>query len=109
MKIGINSYSRLRNINAAYVLFSEPGAVGEIALRTTGRIWRRVEMVMDVLKMLAELRQEREQIEEAIVTLERLARGRGKRRGRPPAWMAAIKRRGRPPGSKNRPKEEVAA
>jgi DNA invertase Pin-like site-specific DNA recombinase len=67
------------------------------------------EMVMDVLKMLAELRQEREQIEEAIVTLERLARGRGKRRGRPPAWMAAIKRRGRPPGSKNRPKEEVAA
>jgi DNA invertase Pin-like site-specific DNA recombinase len=68
-----------------------------------------IEMVMDVLKMLAELRQEREQIEEAIVTLERLARGRGKRRGRPPAWMAAIKRRGRPPGSKNRPKEEVAA
>jgi DNA invertase Pin-like site-specific DNA recombinase len=66
-------------------------------------------MVMDVLKMLAELRQEREQIEEAIVTLERLARGRGKRRGRPPAWMTAIKRRGRPPGSKNRPKEEVAA
>jgi hypothetical protein len=66
-------------------------------------------MVMDVLKMLTELRQEREQIEEAIVTLERLARGRGKRRGRPPAWMAAIKRRGRPPGSKNRPKEEVAA
>jgi DNA invertase Pin-like site-specific DNA recombinase len=68
-----------------------------------------IEMVMDVLKMLAELRQEREQIEEAIVTLERLARGRGKRRGRPPAWMAAIKKRGRPPGSKNRPKEEVAA
>jgi hypothetical protein len=66
-------------------------------------------MVMDVLKMLTELRQEREQIEEAIVTLERLARGRGKRRGRPPAWMAALKRRGRPPGSKNRPKEEVAA
>jgi DNA invertase Pin-like site-specific DNA recombinase len=66
-------------------------------------------MVMDVLKMLAELRQEREQIEEAIVTLERLARGRGKRRGRPPAWMAALKRRGRPPGSKNRPKEELVA
>ena len=30
---------------------------------------------MDVNKMLADLRQEREQIEEAIVTLERLARG----------------------------------
>ena len=64
---------------------------------------------MDVLKMLAELRQEREQIEEAILTLERLARGRGRRRGRPPAWMSAIKRRGRPPGSKNKSKESAAA
>jgi hypothetical protein len=67
--------------------------------------------------MLAELRMEREQIEEAILTLERLARGRGRRRGRPPAWLkeaqAVIaeevakgdtgtqipKRRGRPVGS----------
>jgi hypothetical protein len=64
---------------------------------------------MDVLKMLAELRQEREQVEEAIVTLERLARGRGKRRGRPPAWMSALKRRGRPPGSRNKPKDSAAA
>lgn len=56
--------------------------------------------------MLADLRAEREQIEEAIMTLERLARGRGRRRGRPPAWMSKIKRRGRPPGSKNRPKSE---
>jgi hypothetical protein len=62
--------------------------------------------------MLTELRQEREQIEQAIMILERLARGRGKRRGRPPAWMTATaaapkKRRGRPPGSKNRPKDEA--
>ena len=64
---------------------------------------------MDVMKMLADLRQEREQIEEAILTLERLARGRGRRRGRPPAWMAAIKRRGRPPGSTNKSKEMQAA
>ena len=64
---------------------------------------------MDVLKMLADLRQEREQIEEAILTLERLARGQGKRRGRPPAWMQALKRRGRPPGSKNKVKEIAAA
>lgn len=67
---------------------------------------------MDILKMLAELRQEREQIEEAIVTLERLAQGRGRRRGRPPAWMSELKitkRRGRPPGSKNKPKESAAA
>ena len=62
---------------------------------------------MDINKMLGELRLEREQLEEAIVTLERLARGRGRRRGRPPAWMSQVKRRGRPPGSKNRPKSEV--
>ena len=48
---------------------------------------------MDVTKMLMELRAEREQLEEAIITLERLARGRGKRRGRPPAWMAEAKKR----------------
>ncbi|MBV9296705.1 MAG: hypothetical protein JO145_14130 [Acidobacteriaceae bacterium] len=78
---------------------------------------------MDVDKMLAELRLEREQIEEAILTLERLARGRGRRRGRPPAWLkdaaaaasmdddnqpellaagAEPRRRGRPPGSKTK-------
>jgi hypothetical protein len=57
---------------------------------------------MDVAKMLADLRQEREAIEEAILTLERLARGRGKRRGRPPAWLAEVKKRGRPVGSKNK-------
>ena len=61
---------------------------------------------MDILKMLADLRQELEHVEEAIVVLERLAQGHGKRRGRPPAWMTAsqIKKRGRPPGSKNKPK-----
>ena len=59
---------------------------------------------MDVSKILAELRDERQQLEEAILSLERLARGRGKRRGRPPAWLAEIgaKRRGRPPGSKSK-------
>jgi hypothetical protein len=64
---------------------------------------------MDVLKMLADLRQEREQIEEAIVVLERLAQRRGRRRGRPPTWMSEIKRRGRPPGSKNKNKETAVA
>jgi hypothetical protein len=60
---------------------------------------------MDVSKILAELQEERAQIEEAIVSLEKLARGRGTRRGRPPAWMSEAetpKRRGRPPGSKNK-------
>ena len=67
---------------------------------------------MDVAKILIELKEERQQIEEAIVSLERLARGRGKRRGRPPGWLAeapAPKRRGRPPGSKNKTPNETAA
>ena len=62
--------------------------------------------------MLAELHQEQKQIEEAIMAMERLARGQVKRRGRPPAWITVakdtVKRRGRPPGSKNKPKAEVA-
>jgi hypothetical protein len=61
---------------------------------------------MDILNMLSDLRQEREQIGEAIIVLERLAARSEKRRARPPAWMAAVKaktkRRGRPPGSKNK-------
>jgi hypothetical protein len=57
---------------------------------------------MDVSKILDELRQEREQLEEAILSLERLARGRGRRRGRPPSWMVDAKKRGRPAGSKNK-------
>jgi len=63
---------------------------------------------MDVIKMLAELRQERDQLDEAILTLERLASGRGRRRGRPPAWMSEIRRGGRPPGSKNKAKEDMS-
>jgi hypothetical protein len=62
---------------------------------------------MDINKMLAELRSEREAVEQAIIVLQRIAAGRGKRRGRPPAWMSQVtKKRGRPPGSKNKPKEE---
>jgi hypothetical protein len=77
---------------------------------------------MDVTKILAELRSERAQLEEAILSLERLARGRGKRRGRPPAWLStespesgapeavdAPKRRGRPPGSKNKTATAMSA
>jgi hypothetical protein len=64
--------------------------------------------MIDVAKILAELKQEKEQLEQAIVTLERLSHIRTPRRGRPPAYMAegapanTPKRRGRPPGSKNK-------
>jgi hypothetical protein len=61
---------------------------------------------MDIEKMLQELKAEREALDEAILVLERLGRGQGKRRGRPPAWMKTVKHQGRPPGSKNKPKDE---
>jgi len=90
-------------------------------------VLRKVE-ILDVDKMLADLRLEREQIEEAILTLERLARGRGRRRGRPPGWLkeaaaeaaageqnsvpappAETRRRGRPPGGKKQSAQSVEA
>ena len=46
---------------------------------------------MDIKNILEELHQEREQPEEAIMSLERLAAGGAKRRGRPPAWMTLAK------------------
>jgi len=61
---------------------------------------------MDILKMLSELRVEREQIEEAILSLERLSRGQGKRRGRPPKWMKAS---GDSADGTNQPKRRFSA
>jgi hypothetical protein len=60
---------------------------------------------VDINRMLNDLRTEREQLSEAILVLERLSLGEGKRRGRPPKWMTEVKRRGRPKGSKNKPKQ----
>jgi len=55
--------------------------------------------------MLEELRAERQAVDQAIMVLEVMARGRGKRRGRPPKWMSEVKKLGRPVGSKNKPKD----
>jgi hypothetical protein len=73
---------------------------------------------VDINKILDDLGQERDQLDLAITSLERLALGGARRRGRPPAWMAAMKSasstasgepkargRGRPPGSKNKSAE----
>ena len=47
---------------------------------------------MDIHRILTELRSEQERLEEAILTIERLAASSlGKRRGRPPKWMASAK------------------
>jgi hypothetical protein len=45
---------------------------------------------MDVEKILAQLKAEREQMEQVLVSLEQLAHGRGRKRGKPPAWMAEV-------------------
>lgn len=61
---------------------------------------------MDIKRMLADLQLEKQSLDEAIAVLERIATGRGKRAGRPPAWLRAQdaratgglpKRKGRPP------------
>ncbi len=75
---------------------------------------------MDISKILEDLRREHQQLEEAILSLERLAAG-GKRRGRPPAWLAAAQQTvgapavpatrgpGRPAGSKNKKPKKARA
>jgi hypothetical protein len=70
---------------------------------------------MDINNVLHELREEREQLLEAILAIERLA-AEGKRgRERPPKWLTeqraspnAPKRRGRPPGKKSASAEKPA-
>lgn len=55
---------------------------------------------MDLIKVIAKLHEQRRALDEAIHVLTRLAAGAGKRRGRPPKWMAEAaqpKHRGRPP------------
>ena len=45
---------------------------------------------MELTKVIAELRAERAAIDEALAALDRIARAApAKRRGRPPAWLAA--------------------
>ena len=47
---------------------------------------------MDIHSILADLRSEKERLEEAILTIERLAVGSlTKRRGRPPKWLVSVK------------------
>ena len=45
---------------------------------------------MDVNQMIAELSAERDALTAAIGVLEGIAGSRGKRRGRPPAWLASL-------------------
>lgn len=47
---------------------------------------------MNLQQTLKEMRDERDLLDQAILSFERLAAG-GKRRGRPPAWMKRLRRK----------------
>ena len=64
---------------------------------------------MDINKAVDELRQERERIEEAIMSLERLATGRRRGPGRPQAWMVGITAKGRRRLARSKSKPSVKA
>ncbi len=66
--------------------------------------------MVEVKNMLASLYEERARIENAILNLEALAEGRGKRRGRPPKWLVeARERQGKAtPSPKPKPKKKKA-
>jgi hypothetical protein len=57
------------------------------------------ESAMDLARVLAELREELDNVNAAIRSLERL-QARGKRRGRLPAWLAGGKPSGSDPARK---------
>jgi hypothetical protein len=43
---------------------------------------------MNLTKMIAELKEQKQALEETMIMLERLARSQGKRRGRPPLFLS---------------------
>ena len=43
---------------------------------------------MNLIKMIADLREQKQALEETMLILERIARGQGKRLGRPPAFLS---------------------
>jgi hypothetical protein len=56
---------------------------------------------MNLIKMIAELREQKQALEQTMMMLERLARGQGKRRGRPPLFLSQASPAG--PARKRRP------
>jgi hypothetical protein len=45
---------------------------------------------MNLVKMIADLREQKRALEQSMLILERIARGQGKRRGRPPAFLSNL-------------------
>ncbi|MGI8990170.1 MAG: hypothetical protein ACR2I2_11380 [Bryobacteraceae bacterium] len=55
---------------------------------------------MNLAKIIEEMQTERQNLDDAISALVKLAQSRRNHRGRPPAWLksASKTKRGRPPG-----------
>ena len=65
---------------------------------------------MDLPKILAELRRERDVLDETVACLERLSATSGKpRRGRPPAWLKAHKGSESTPAERKQPPRVMLA
>lgn len=65
---------------------------------------------MNLQKILAELRRERDLIDQAIAGLERLlAPGSRPRRGRPPKWLQAYRSPARKRGNRKKTPRAIAA
>ena len=75
--------------------YHSSGPVSVVVFSCEGKV------IMDVHAVLKALHRERELLNQAIVTLEILARGKGKRRGRPPRWLRES-RRPSPPRTRER-------
>jgi hypothetical protein len=63
---------------------------------------------MEITAIVKELMEERELIDRAILSLERIALQRGKRRGRPPAWMSVLETESKKPKKRGRPRKSAA-
>jgi hypothetical protein len=61
---------------------------------------------MDLTTIVKELKEERDILDRTIASLERIAMHRGKRRGRPPAWMSVLQTESKPaPKKRGRPRK----
>jgi len=56
---------------------------------------------MDILKIIAELREERRRLDDAIIGLEKLSLGGTPRRGRPPVWSRVASAAPQSPNGQN--------
>jgi hypothetical protein len=62
---------------------------------------------MDLTAIVKELVEERDMLDGAILSLERIALQRGRRRGRPPAWMTVLDKEEAQPKKRGRPRKNA--